>query len=88
MFQVLSELNKSKKFCKLMALVTTIQASVHYCAANFLQLEASIKNGDIHGFQSFSEAAKFLPSLTKKKDVSLREHQEPSKEVPINGSSC
>ncbi|PNT53421.1 hypothetical protein POPTR_001G084600v4 [Populus trichocarpa] len=45
-----------------------------------VQLEASIKNGDIHGFQSFSEAAKFLPSLTKKKDVSLREHQEPSKE--------
>ena len=69
-----------------MALVTTIQACVHYCASNFLQLEASVKNGDVRGFQSFSEAAKFL--LTKKKRCNLREHQVPSKEVLINGSSC
>ncbi|KAF9685982.1 hypothetical protein SADUNF_Sadunf03G0111200 [Salix dunnii] len=45
-----------------------------------VQLEASIKNGDIQGFQLFSEAAKFLPLLTKKKDVILREHEEPLEE--------
>nr|XP_034894979.1 uncharacterized protein LOC118033946 [Populus alba] len=53
-----------------------------------VQLEASIKNGDVHGFQSFSEAAKFLPSLTKKKDVSFAGASGTIKDmVLINGSS-
>ena len=47
-----------------------------------------MKNGDIQGFQLFSEAAKFLPVRTKKKDIILREHQEPLEEVSINGSPC
>jgi hypothetical protein len=51
-----------------------------------LQLEASIKNGDVQGFQLFSKAAKFLPLPGKKKDIILREHQEPLEEVSINGS--
>jgi hypothetical protein len=51
-----------------------------------LQLEASIKNGDVQGFQLFSKAAKFLPFPGKKKDIILREHQEPLEEVSINGS--
>lgn len=50
-----------------------------------MQLEASIKNGDVQGFQLFSKAAEFLPLLTKKKDIILREHQEPLEEVSING---
>ncbi|KAJ6933843.1 hypothetical protein NC651_009046 [Populus alba x Populus x berolinensis] len=45
-----------------------------------VQLEASIKNGDVQGFQLFSKAAKFLPLLPKKKDIILREHQEPLEE--------
>ncbi|EEF43432.1 uncharacterized protein LOC8288832 [Ricinus communis] len=38
-----------------------------------VQLEASIKNGDIQGFQFFNEAANFL---TKKKEINLKDHQE------------
>lgn len=45
-----------------------------------VQLEASIKNGDVQGFQLFSKAAKFLPLPGKKKDIILREHQEPLEE--------
>ncbi|OAY56280.1 uncharacterized protein LOC110609475 [Manihot esculenta] len=41
-----------------------------------VQLEASIKNGDIEGFQLFNRASVFLSSMMKKKDINLEEHEE------------
>lgn len=38
------------------------------------QLEASIKNGDIQGFQLFSEAGKHLSSMTGKTDTVKGHH--------------
>ncbi|KDP25196.1 hypothetical protein JCGZ_20352 [Jatropha curcas] len=45
-----------------------------------VQLEASIKNGDIEGFQLFSKAANFLSLVMKSKDTNLKEHEGPSEE--------
>lgn len=45
-----------------------------------LQLEASIKNGDLQGFKFFNEAAKHISSMTKKRDY-LDGHQGASKKV-------
>ncbi|XP_050377876.1 uncharacterized protein LOC126795096 [Argentina anserina] len=42
-------------------------ASIVFCIIH-IQLEASIKNGDLRGFQFFNEAAKHMPSMTKKRD--------------------
>ncbi|KAG8374540.1 hypothetical protein BUALT_Bualt10G0005800 [Buddleja alternifolia] len=39
-----------------------------------IQLEASVKNGDLQGFQVFNEAAKRLSSFTRKKSGSFEEH--------------
>lgn len=44
------------------------------------QLEASIKNGDIQGFQLFSKAANHLSSMTRRKDHS-KGHEGISEEV-------
>lgn len=44
-------------------------ASIVFCIIH-VQLEASIKNGDIQGFKFFSNAEKQLSSMTKKKDHS------------------
>lgn len=49
-----------------------------------LQLEASIKNGDIEGFQLFNRASVFLSSMMKKKDINLEEHEELFDEVSVN----
>lgn len=49
-----------------------------------LQLEASIKNGDIEGFQIFNKASVFLSSMVKKKDINLEEHEELFDEVSVN----
>ncbi|KAJ4846332.1 hypothetical protein Tsubulata_005926 [Turnera subulata] len=40
-----------------------------------VQLEASIRNGDIQGFQVFSDAAKFVTSVMQKRDNNLMGHQ-------------
>ncbi|KAF8030573.1 hypothetical protein BT93_E2875 [Corymbia citriodora subsp. variegata] len=42
-------------------------ASILFCIVH-VQLEASIRNGDIEGFQLFNEAAKLFSSLSGKKD--------------------
>jgi len=44
------------------------------------QLEASIKNGDIQGFQLFSKAANHLSPMARRKDHS-KGHEGISKEV-------
>ncbi|KAJ0048956.1 hypothetical protein Pint_14831 [Pistacia integerrima] len=54
-------------------------ASIIFCIVH-VQLEASIRNGDIQGFQLFSQAEKHLSSMTKKKDSHMEGHQEISKE--------
>ncbi|KAK6146503.1 hypothetical protein DH2020_020372 [Rehmannia glutinosa] len=52
-------------------------ASILLCIAH-IQLEASIKNGDIQGFQVFNEAAKRLSSM--KKDSSISKEEEGRKD--------
>lgn len=47
----------------------------------FSQLEASIKNGDVQGFQLFSEVTKYFPSVTRKKNIPFKSHQEKKDEV-------
>lgn len=42
-------------------------ASILFCIVH-VQLEASIRNGDIEGFQLFNEAAKLFSSISGKKD--------------------
>ncbi|KAJ9148137.1 hypothetical protein P3X46_030224 [Hevea brasiliensis] len=41
-----------------------------------VQLEASIKNGDLEGFQLFNKASVFFSSMMKRKDINLKEHEE------------
>lgn len=41
------------------------------------QLEASIKNGDLQGFQIFSEAAKHLSSRSREDDTHFKGHKKP-----------
>ncbi|XP_075508713.1 uncharacterized protein LOC142545414 isoform X2 [Primulina tabacum] len=51
--------------------------SILLCIAH-IQLEASIKNGDLQGFQLFNEAAKRVSSLThKKNDRNYEEKKRP-----------
>ncbi|XP_073285588.1 uncharacterized protein [Primulina huaijiensis] len=51
--------------------------SILLCIAH-IQLEASIKNGDLQGFQLFNEAAKRVSSLThKKNDMNYEEKKRP-----------
>lgn len=45
------------------------------------QLEASIRNGDLQGFQLFSKTSEHLSSMTKKRESKLKEHQGMSEEV-------
>lgn len=52
------------------------------------QLETSIRNGDIEGFQFFNMAAKHLSSMRKDKASHFKGHQETSKEVIITLSPC
>ncbi|XP_059662160.1 uncharacterized protein LOC132308161 [Cornus florida] len=54
-------------------------ASIILCFIH-IQLEASIRNGDLQGFQLFGEAAKHLSSVTRKKDSHLKNQQRISKE--------
>ncbi|KAE8658542.1 P-loop containing nucleoside triphosphate hydrolases superfamily protein [Hibiscus syriacus] len=51
-------------------------ASIIFCIVH-VQLEASIKNGDIQGFQIFNEAAKHLSSRSRVEDSHFDGHQEP-----------
>ncbi|KAB1216397.1 hypothetical protein CJ030_MR4G004597 [Morella rubra] len=53
-------------------------ASIVFCIIH-VQLETSIKNGDIQGFQLFSEAAKHLSSMARKNDH-LKGHEGISEE--------
>ncbi|KAJ4955086.1 hypothetical protein NE237_011869 [Protea cynaroides] len=50
-------------------------ASIIFCIIH-IQLEASISNGDLQGFQQFSAALKSTSSMTRKKDVYFEGHQE------------
>ncbi|XP_004309546.1 PREDICTED: uncharacterized protein LOC101306779 [Fragaria vesca subsp. vesca] len=52
-------------------------ASIIFCIIH-VQIEASIKNGDLQGFQFFNEAAKHVSSMTKKGDH-IDGHQGASK---------
>ncbi|KAK9275074.1 hypothetical protein L1049_022333 [Liquidambar formosana] len=54
-------------------------ASIVFCIIH-IQLEASIRNGDLQGFQLFSEAVKLFPSITRKKHTHLKGHQGVSNE--------
>uniref|UniRef100_A0A7N0UMI5 Uncharacterized protein n=1 Tax=Kalanchoe fedtschenkoi TaxID=63787 RepID=A0A7N0UMI5_KALFE len=54
-------------------------ASILFCIVH-VQLEASIRNGDIQGFQLFSEAAKHFPSKTRNKNAHFGSYQEKSEE--------
>ncbi|XP_043715341.1 uncharacterized protein LOC122663763 [Telopea speciosissima] len=55
-------------------------ASIVFCIIH-IQLEASISNGDLQGFQQFGAALKSLSSMTRKKDVYFEGHQgSPEKE--------
>ncbi|KAK9145731.1 hypothetical protein Sjap_005634 [Stephania japonica] len=47
-------------------------ASIIFCIAH-IQLEASIRNGDIQGFQLFNEVSKFFPT-SRKKDHRFEDH--------------
>lgn len=47
-----------------MSIFYHLEPSLHF------QLEASIKDGDIQGFQLFSKAEKHLSSMARKKDHS------------------
>ncbi|XP_022738755.1 LOW QUALITY PROTEIN: uncharacterized protein LOC111291344 [Durio zibethinus] len=51
-------------------------ASIIFCIVH-VQLEASIKNGDLQGFQIFSEAAKHLSSRSREEDKLFKGHKEP-----------
>ncbi|XP_057967423.1 uncharacterized protein LOC131157361 isoform X1 [Malania oleifera] len=42
-------------------------ASIVFCIIH-VQLEASIRNGDLQGFQIFNEVVKYLPFVVRKKD--------------------
>jgi hypothetical protein len=58
---------------------------LYFCDLDFFsfyhfQLEASIKNGDIQGFQLFSKAGNDLSSMGRKKDHS-KGHEGISEEV-------
>ncbi|KAJ9706325.1 hypothetical protein PVL29_001714 [Vitis rotundifolia] len=53
-------------------------ASIVFCIIH-IQLEASIRNGDIQGFQLFSEIENHLSSITGKKNT-LKDHQGTTKE--------
>ncbi|KAL5750099.1 hypothetical protein ACOSP7_024702 [Xanthoceras sorbifolium] len=53
--------------------------SIIFCIVH-VQLEASIRYGDLQGFQFFNMAAKNLSSMTKNKANSFEGHQEMSKE--------
>ncbi|KAK9926399.1 hypothetical protein M0R45_023632 [Rubus argutus] len=52
-------------------------ASIVFCIIH-IQLEASIKNGDLQGFKFFNEAAKHISSMTEKRDY-LDGHQVASR---------
>lgn len=49
-------------------------ASIFLCIVH-VQLEASIRNGDLQGFQLFSRATEHLSSINRKKDKEFRAHQ-------------
>ncbi|KAK9093852.1 hypothetical protein Scep_025321 [Stephania cephalantha] len=49
-------------------------ASIIFCIAH-IQLEASIRNGDIQGFQLFNDVSRFFPS-SRKKDHSFEDHAD------------
>ncbi|XP_039007350.1 uncharacterized protein LOC120135058 [Hibiscus syriacus] len=51
-------------------------ASIIFCIVH-VQLEASLKNGDIQGFQIFNQAAKRLSSRSRVEDSHFDGHQEP-----------
>ncbi|KAF8379774.1 hypothetical protein HHK36_029223 [Tetracentron sinense] len=53
-------------------------ASIVFCIIH-IQLEASIRNGDLKGFQLFNEALKYISPLTKKKNTHFQDHQGISK---------
>ncbi|XVF53152.1 hypothetical protein PTKIN_Ptkin05aG0077400 [Pterospermum kingtungense] len=51
-------------------------ASIIFCIAH-VQLEASIRNGDLQGFQIFRDAAKHLSSRSREEDTHFKGHKEP-----------
>ncbi|OMP02839.1 hypothetical protein COLO4_10789 [Corchorus olitorius] len=51
-------------------------ASIMFCILH-VQLETSIKNGDIQGFQIFSKATKNLSSRSSEEDILLKGHRKP-----------
>ncbi|KAK6250910.1 hypothetical protein SCA6_004915 [Theobroma cacao] len=51
-------------------------SSIIFCIIH-VQLEASIKNGDLQGFQIFSEAAKHLSSRSREDDTHFKGHKKP-----------
>ncbi|MBA0678164.1 hypothetical protein Goari_019524 [Gossypium aridum] len=51
-------------------------ASILFCIVH-VQLEASIRNGDLQGFQIFSEAAKHLSSRSREEDEHFKGYNEP-----------
>ncbi|KAA3457014.1 zinc finger matrin-type protein [Gossypium australe] len=53
-------------------------ASILFCIVH-VQLEASIRNGDLQGFQIFSEAAKHLSSRSREEDEHFKGYNEPEK---------
>ncbi|PPS17023.1 hypothetical protein GOBAR_AA03563 [Gossypium barbadense] len=53
-------------------------ASILFCIVH-VQLEASIRNGDLQGFQIFSEAAKHLSSRSREEDEHFKGYNEPKK---------
>jgi hypothetical protein len=55
-------------------------ASIVFCIIH-IQLEVSIKNGDLQGFQFFSEAAKTLSSVVRKNETHSDGHERDSDEV-------
>ncbi|KAJ4711813.1 Zinc finger matrin-type protein, partial [Melia azedarach] len=54
-------------------------ASIIFCIVH-IQLEASIRNGDLQGFQLFSKASEYVSSMTSKKEKHWERHQEISKQ--------
>ncbi|KAK9197601.1 hypothetical protein WN944_012784 [Citrus x changshan-huyou] len=50
-------------------------ASIIFCIVH-IQLEASIRNGDLQGFQLFNKASEYISSITGNKNTSGEEHQE------------
>ncbi|XVF10325.1 hypothetical protein REPUB_Repub07fG0173000 [Reevesia pubescens] len=51
-------------------------ASIIFCIVH-VQLEASINNGDLQGFQIFSQAAKHISSRSGDEDTHFKGHKEP-----------